>query len=438
MTKEKDNSEHMDSLPRIDIVPDKALVDEQVTVRFSGLERNQAITLRARMRDGLERRWEAHATFKTDDHGVIDVSSQAPLSGSYDGVDPMGLFWSMTLNDAEKEPSRFARQGLTPLEVSFLAEVDGRRVASASLKRLHVAPGVTRTPVRENGLVGTFFEPPASAPRPGVIVMGGSGGGLNEDSAALLASHGYAAMALAYFNCEHLPANLYNIPLEYFATAIRWMQAQTGVIGDKLAVMGWSRGGELSLVLGATYPEIKVVVAYVPSAVVHGGIGSDASAKPKPAWIYRGEPLPFLRRKETVEDFRKQFVGKPIPLTPLFLKGLEDQAAVEEATIPVEKVNGPVLLISGQDDQMWPSSKFSEMVVERLAKHKHPYPYRHLAYAGAGHLIKYPYVPTTVAHARHPVRGEIYAFGGNPKDNAFANSDSWPQVLEFLGESLRG
>ncbi len=45
--------------------------------------------------------------------------------------------------------------------------------------------------------------------------------GLWEHAAALLASHGYAALALAYFGVEDVPKDLINIPLEYFGTALR-------------------------------------------------------------------------------------------------------------------------------------------------------------------------------------------------------------------------
>jgi hypothetical protein len=121
----------------------------------------------------------------------------------------------------------------------------------------------------------------------------------------------------------------------------------------------------------------------------------------------------------------------------MFYLGLEDHEEVAKSFIPVERIGGPVLLLSGKDDQMWPSSTFSDMVVRRLVEKGFKYPYTHLAYAGAGHLLSHPYVPTTVSASRHAVTGELYAYGGNPKDNHHANVDSWAHVLEFLGKSLK-
>jgi hypothetical protein len=50
-----------------------------------------------------------------------------------------------------------------------------------------------------------------------VILLGGSDGGVMEGSAAVLASRGYAALALAYFGAPPLPPELIEVPLEYFA-----------------------------------------------------------------------------------------------------------------------------------------------------------------------------------------------------------------------------
>lgn len=102
---------------------------------------------------------------------------------------------------------------------------------------------------------------------------------------------------------------------------------------------------------------------------------------------------------------------------------------LKRAEIPVERISGPVLLISGADDQLWPSARLSGVAAERLEEHDHPYSYEHLSYEDAGHLIGAPYVPTTGANHR---------YGGTPKGNARANEDSWQRVLELLHERLKG
>jgi dienelactone hydrolase len=70
-----------------------------------------------------------------------------------------------------------------------------------------------------------------------------------------------------------LPDDLIDIPLEYFEIGIGWMGRQPKVQGDRLGVIGGSRGGELVLLLGSTFKQIKAVVAFVPSGVVWRGFG---------------------------------------------------------------------------------------------------------------------------------------------------------------------
>jgi dienelactone hydrolase len=265
-----------------------------------------------------------------------------------------------------------------------------------------------------------------------VLVVGGSGGGLQETTAALLASRGFAALALAYFAYEDLPEQLANIPLEYFAAALDWMARHEAIRGDRLGVLGRSRGGELALLLGATFAQFGAVVGCVPSAVLWGALGMSGAA-----WTLGGEELPYVHDRLSGEQSAAIFAREPSAATPWYLANLEDPAACEAAAIPVERTRGPILLLSGEDDQMWPSTLMCEMLMGRLVAHGFPHRHEHLRYPGDGHLITAPYLPTTVNFQRHPVVGHTFTYGGAPREQARANADSWPRVLAFLRDSLQ-
>jgi dienelactone hydrolase len=321
---------------------------------------------------------------------------------------------------------------------------DGTRAAT-TLERQVAGPGVSRHEIRTDGVVGTLFLPPGAGPHAAVIALNGGVGGLNEYWGAMLASHGYAGFALGYFNVEGLPRGLVNIPLEYFEHAIRWMRAQSWLRDHFLAVWGPSRGGELALLLGATFPEINAVIAWVPSGVGFWALGlaEPGDARPRAAWMFRGKPLPYLQENNASAGVTPTAMAPELPIawTPAYLAHLSDTRAVERATIPVEKIRGPVLLASGTDDQMWPSSALADIAIRRLEAHHHPFPFRHLKYEGAGHTILVPYTPLTVRAVSIPVQGldeRLYSQGGTPRADAEAGVDAWRNVLAFLAESVNG
>jgi dienelactone hydrolase len=121
--------------------------------------------------------------------------------------------------------------------------------------------------VTDEGLVAALHLPSRLGPHPVMIVLSGSGGGLA--SAIVwgepLASLGYAVLSVAYFAMDGLPLHLVEIPLEYFKKVIGWIRAHPALDSARIGVLGHSRGGEAALLVAATYPEIRVVVANVPS-----------------------------------------------------------------------------------------------------------------------------------------------------------------------------
>lgn len=157
---------------------------------------------------------------------------------------------------------------------------------------------VIRHPVAREDVVGTLFCPDVPGPHPAVILLGGSDGALMEGTVAVLASQDYAALALAYFGGDPLPPELVEIPLEYFERAIAWLKVQPAIDPERVALVGVSKGGELALLLGATYTgDVGAVVGYAPSGVVWRGVSNSPRSffgRPESSWTLGGEPVPFV------------------------------------------------------------------------------------------------------------------------------------------------
>lgn len=441
--------------PQLVVTPTTALLDAPVTIRLTGLAPGQEATLRARSDVGAQLR-NATATFRADATGTIDPAAQAPESGTYGGIDPDGLLWSGidpyaavgvagTPTAAQVGPIAYA-SGTAPIPVTIDATVAGRALGRATLTRQVVAPGVARRAVGDGGLAGTLFTPADPGPHPGVVVLGGSEGGISgEQRAALLAAHGFAALALAYFAYGSLPPQLVDVPLEYLGTALDYLAAQPGVRGAQLGVVGHSRGAELALLMGATFPRVGAVVALAPSAYVWGGLG-DATGGPEPAaWTYQGRPLPFVPFRATPASHEAALAsaraGRGLADTPIFLSSLalaaqEDPATLAAAAIPVERTAGPILTVAGEADQLWPSGTFAGLIGDRLAQHGHAHPDATLRYPDAGHFFQPPNLPTAGAFIEAPRQQAPLATGGTTAGNAAAATDSWPRVLRFLADAL--
>jgi dienelactone hydrolase len=412
---------------RVAVEPARALVDDEVAVRLEGFTPGSAVVVESSTVDEAGLEWTSRGLFRVDANGAVDLATQAPVEGTWAAADPMGFLWSMAL--APGTPSqRYQQSELRPATVAITATEEGRAVARAELERVFVAPGVTRTDVRDDGLVATLYQP-LHRGGTAVLVVGGSAGGLENARAAALASRGFPALTLAYFGVDPLPRALVGIEIEYFERALRWMAARGLGDGGRLALMGTSRGGELALLLATRHPDLAAVIAYVPSGLVHGGIagpGGDPSARPA-AWTLAGRPLASAPMAFERIDFR----ARPLRFAPGFLGGLENRAAVEAARIPVERIQAPVLLFSGKDDQLWPSPVLAAIAEQGLVASRRV---EHVAYDGAGHNIGHPYLPSTTHSMVHPLNGMEIALGGTDAGDAFARRDSWRRALELLSE----
>ena len=428
----------------LSVTPADDLIDVSRQIVVTGLAPAAQVGIVSQTTRGNGVLWHARAAFVADAQGTVDLMRDAPVSGDYTGISAMGLIWSQRPDDGKAREvfPPLSTAGFEPLTTTLTATANGESVHASFVQRL-AAPGVTRHDVRDEGLVGTLYLPDPYAhpgPRPAVLILNGSGGGINEPRAALYASHGYAAFALAYFKAPGLSDYISNTPLEYFERALAWLRKRVAPLHDFVAVSGQSRGGELALLLGATFPEaVSAVIGYVPGAVVHSAqnAADPATGREGPTWLYRGQPLPHLWEGNRTATWAP-FDEGPAPHRHerAIRTALQDDDAVARARIRVERTRGPVLLLSATDDGSWPSSDYSRMVTAKLAEVRHPYPVQHFDYEGAGHAIVFPYVPTTQLVYAHPVSGRISTGGGEPRANARADAQSWAAARRFLASAV--
>ena len=254
-----------------------------------------------------------------------------------------------------------------------------------------------------------FYAPQDEAKNSAALVLGGSEGGIPSRQAQILAKAGFPALALGYFKTSHTPEYLDMIPLEYFDEAIKWLETNPDTQGRKLVVVGSSKGGELALLLASRNTQIRGVVAFVPGSVVFQGIPK-VFWPPQSSWSYKGKPLSFVPY-----DFNQEAEQRnPFEI---YRRSLKQQDAVKQAEIPVERINGPILLFSGESDAMWPSTEMCAIIIQRLKEKGFRHKYEHIKYENAGHTLT-----------------EYFMMGGTEEGNKKARIDSTRRMLEFLTE----
>jgi dienelactone hydrolase len=382
---------------RIVVKPASSAADEPVHIRITGLSAQQRVSVALKAIDANGKAWHSSARFRADAHGTVDIDRGRSLSGSYRGVWGMGLVARLTTK-APRSGYVFAWGAGARL---FRVTVASRTAVFQRAWRAAPARDELHT-VGDSGFYGEYFAKQNATPAPAVLLMGGSEGGLSGAGIAeLLAQHGLPTLALAYFRAPGLPETLANIPLEYFAGALRWLRAQPEVDPAHITVIGVSRGSEAAQLLGVHYPElVQAVVPSVPSNVALCAF----QPTPGSSWTLAGKPVPCTNQFD-----------EPAPT--------DDPAAV----IPDEQIHGPVFLICGGRDLIWLSCVFAQKIMARLRASHHPYADSLHSYASAGHfvggLVPYMLFAPSPALRRADER---------------AREDVWPKLLAFLSRGARG
>uniref|UniRef100_A0A8D3CIR7 Acyl-coenzyme A thioesterase 1-like n=1 Tax=Scophthalmus maximus TaxID=52904 RepID=A0A8D3CIR7_SCOMX len=318
----------------------RCLFDEPLRLTVAGLRSRQLVALRALATDDKGVAFSSSATYRADAGGDIDLARDPSLSGSYVGVEPAGLLWSLRPDVLH---TRFHKNGE--------GEGEGRMLAQAAGERRLIADGVGRRPVKEGNVRGVLFTPPGGGPFPAVLDLYTLGGGLSEKRASLLASRGFVVLTVALYGHDDMPKNIKEVHLDYFEEAIRFLKKQDKVGSKGVGVISLSKSGDLALSIASFLPDVEATV-----------------------WINgcsANTVFPLY--------YKKKLILPPIN---------ENKATV----VPIERAKGRFLFVAAEDDLNWDSKAYVDEMVERLQRHGKEN-FESVIYPGAGHYLEPPYGP---------------------------------------------
>ncbi|MCM4153939.1 palmitoyl-CoA hydrolase [Arenibacter sp. N53] len=284
--------------------------------------------------------------------------------------------------------------------------------------------------INEKGFQARYYANKSTTNSTAVVLIGGGQWGNYWGEEMVL--KGFVGLSLPYSGHEGLPTLPEEIPLEYFETALKWLGAQPEVNPEKIIVMGASRNAELALVIAANLPElVSGVVAYAPSSVSWSNtVLPYNSDKIKPSWTYKGSDINYVPMDKISGNESSR-----INTLEYWKNGLNKVEHTLEATIKVERINGPILLISGMQDLVWPSAQMADILEKRLEKNNFKFNFENIKYDKAGHLISSnPESQIAERTGKMIINDKQYSFeyGGTNEGDYKAKQDAKIRVFKLI------
>uniref|UniRef100_A0A3B3IC71 Acyl-CoA thioesterase 19 n=1 Tax=Oryzias latipes TaxID=8090 RepID=A0A3B3IC71_ORYLA len=368
-------------LMMLSVHPSRALMDEAFVILVQNVPPGFQVTLHALHRCEDGHRWEACAHYVADSSGNINAADDCSVGGSYFGVEPMGLLWSLKPVPGSKPGLRWVRCACDPTHSNI--HVNGPQ-------KLHCC----------------FGPPKGPGPFPGLLDLWGGGGQLMEYRSALLASHGIASLALDYLTRTDQSLT---VPVSV-QTAYRVLQQHPQVLGSRIAMLGLSLGTVFTLKMAASLsPQLRCAVcisgSHIQPVSGEGGVM---------CLCYRNfEKISFSEQDEVI--WRGLLL--PIPSDP-------------SLKVDVGRLQCPLLLVVGEDDQNWCSHESATDMKQMMERAGNDQLLTLLSYPGTGHLIEPPYTPHTPSM--------MVLWGGKTPEHSAAQEDSWRKIVTFLRRNLYG
>ena len=171
----------------------KQIMDERLDIYIKGFEGFEKVTIiletkyfyniNAPMNYSETTYWKSEVIYLSDASGVVSVNTSTAIGGDYLGVRDMGLFETLRPMEVVKQKrvidlNRVHLKEKVTYQITAL--LANRIIAQKSFDRWYKKESIQYMDIIKNAWQGRlFFEEPTS-PRPAIIVLSGSDGGIEK------------------------------------------------------------------------------------------------------------------------------------------------------------------------------------------------------------------------------------------------------------------
>lgn len=355
------------------------------SVQGSGFVPVQEVRLSTRCSDGAGRTWSSMNNYLVSAQETFDTATTPAMGDAYYGINPEGPFISMVCEDGPGHDFSLPEDGKLRYQLSLFD--GGTEVWSCLIERVSQKPVQARQAAR--------------------VVLLDQGRSGTEHGARLLKSLGFVVR-------RHVVSGE-SVDLDFILDDLN----EALESGDPTYLVGSGRASEAALELAQHCPGLKAVILFS---------GSGLRFSP---WTIKGRSQP------AVDCDHSQLRPGPVVCTrKVYAAAVASKTNRERGRIEVEKVEAPLYLFSGLDDQIWPSSAFSELAAQRRKQVGCSYSTIHRTFEGVGHDIGpewgLPTLPTTERTISHPSTGTRLTLGGKMGRQSRARRECWDLLLQIL------
>lgn len=389
------------------LYPDIGRIDEPLQLHMDGLIPFEPVTISMWMEHEGKNILQSSLRLQADEMGKLLISSFS--KGKENGFST--LMWKL-----QPLPASLNHLQNFILHIDVEARESGRK-EKRTVTRLFKEDYVAEVLLSNKTVEGTFYYPKNATKLPTLILLGPINESPLSRIAALLASHGYGVLALNYTKRKGHQSGFVNIPIETVDHAVNWLMNHPSTNHNQLVVLGIEKGAELALLTASKNPNIRGVIAISPASHVFQAI---TNHKRSSSWSENEQAVPYVPFSNSFSTYIKKWQAtltkNPLKIPNKYETSLKKymKKGKREAQIAVENINGPILLLSAEEDQHWPANYMGEIIVEHLKDHSFLHPVNHKIFSNSEQLLIPPYLPS------------------DSLENALAGEKTWQEIIHFL------